>query len=88
MSIIVWILIGSGLGLLTSKIVNNSGEGTVVDILLGIVGAILGGWLLGLFGNTGVTGVGMDSLYSAVAAALVAIGFLVAYHMFFRHRML
>jgi Transglycosylase associated protein len=31
-------------------------EGTVVDILLGIVGAVLGGWLFNLFGGTGVTG--------------------------------
>jgi uncharacterized membrane protein YeaQ/YmgE (transglycosylase-associated protein family) len=43
MSMIVWILLG--LGLIASKIVSTTGEGTVVDILLGIVGAVVGGWL-------------------------------------------
>ena len=46
MSMIVWILLGLGLGLIASKIVSTTGEGTVVDILLGIVGAVVGGWLL------------------------------------------
>jgi uncharacterized membrane protein YeaQ/YmgE (transglycosylase-associated protein family) len=44
MSMIVWIV----LGLILSKIVSTTGEGTVVDILLGIVGAVLGGWLFNL----------------------------------------
>ena len=41
---IVWILLGFMLGLAASKIVSTTGEGTVVDILLGIVGALTGGW--------------------------------------------
>ena len=40
MSMIVWILLGLGLGLLASKLVSTTGEGTVVDILLGIVGGV------------------------------------------------
>ena len=56
MSMIVWILLGLVLGLIASKIVSTTGEGTVVDILLGIVGAIVGGWLFDLFGGSGLTG--------------------------------
>jgi uncharacterized membrane protein YeaQ/YmgE (transglycosylase-associated protein family) len=88
MSMIVWILLGLVLGLILSKIVSTTGEGTVVDILLGIVGAVLGGWLFNLFGGTGVTGFNIDSVYSAGIAATGAIIFLALYHAFFRRRML
>ena len=66
MSMIVWILLGVGLGLIASKIVSTTGEGTVVDILLGIVGAVVGGWLFNLFGGNAMTGFDIDSIYSAV----------------------
>ena len=56
MSILAWLVLGLIAGFVASKIVNNSGEGTVVDILLGIVGAIVGGWLFNLVGASGVTG--------------------------------
>jgi uncharacterized membrane protein YeaQ/YmgE (transglycosylase-associated protein family) len=88
MSTIVWILLGLVLGLILSKIVSTTGEGTVVDILLGIVGAVLGGWLFNLFGGTGVTGFNIDSVYSAGIAAIGAIILLALYHAFFRRRML
>jgi uncharacterized membrane protein YeaQ/YmgE (transglycosylase-associated protein family) len=88
MSMIVWVLLGLGLGLTESKIVSTTGEGTVVDILLGIVGAVVGGWLFNLFGGTGVAGFDIDSLYSAAAAVIGAIVLLALYHAFFRRRML
>jgi uncharacterized membrane protein YeaQ/YmgE (transglycosylase-associated protein family) len=88
MSMIVWILLGLGVGLIASKIVSTTGEGTVVDILLGVVGAAIGGWLFNLFGGTGVTGFNLDSVYSAGIAAIGAIILLALYHAFFRRRML
>lgn len=88
MSMIVWILLALGLGLMASKTVSTTGEGTVVDILLGIVGAVVGGWLFNLFGGTGVAGFDIDSLYSAAAAVIGAIVLLALYHAFFRRRML
>jgi uncharacterized membrane protein YeaQ/YmgE (transglycosylase-associated protein family) len=88
MSVIMWILLGLGLGLIASKTVSTTGEGTVVDILLGIVGAVVGGWLFNLFGGTGVTGFGIDSIYSAGVAVISAIVLLALYHAFFRRRML
>jgi uncharacterized membrane protein YeaQ/YmgE (transglycosylase-associated protein family) len=87
MAMIVWILLGLGLGLIASKTVSTTGEGTVVDILLGIVGAVIGGWLFDLFGGTGVTGFDIGSVYSAAAAVIGAIIFLTLYHVFFRRRM-
>ena len=43
MSIFAWIILGLVAGFIGSKIVNKRGEGLVLDILLGIVGAVLGG---------------------------------------------
>ena len=85
---IVWMLLGLALGLIASRVVSTTGEGTVVDILLGIVGAVIGGWLSNLFGGTGVSGFNIDSVYSAGVAAIGAIILLAFYHAFFRHRML
>jgi uncharacterized membrane protein YeaQ/YmgE (transglycosylase-associated protein family) len=84
MPMIVWILLGLGVGLIASKIVSTTGEGTVVDILLGVVV----GWLFSLFGGTGMTGFDISSIYSAGAAVIGAVVLLVLYHAFFRHRML
>jgi uncharacterized membrane protein YeaQ/YmgE (transglycosylase-associated protein family) len=49
-SIIAWIVLGLIAGFVASKIVNNSGQGVVLDIALGIVGAVIGGWLFTLLG--------------------------------------
>ena len=88
MSIIVWILLGLVLGLIASKIVSTTGEGTVVDILLGIVGAVIGGELFTLVGGNGLTGFNVHSVYCAGIAAIGAIIALALYHAFFRRRML
>jgi uncharacterized membrane protein YeaQ/YmgE (transglycosylase-associated protein family) len=88
MSMMVWILLGLMLGLIASKIVSTTGEGTVVDMLLGIVGAVIGGWLFTQFGGSGLTGFNLDTLYSAGIAAIGAIVALALYHAFFRSRML
>jgi uncharacterized membrane protein YeaQ/YmgE (transglycosylase-associated protein family) len=49
----VWILLGLVLGLTASKVVSTTGEGTVVDILLGMVGAVSGGWFFHVLGGGG-----------------------------------
>ena len=88
MSLIVWILLGFVVGLAASKTVSTTGEGTVVDILLGIVGAVIGGWIFDLLGGNGVDGFNLDSVYSAGVATVGAIVVVVLYHVFLRHRML
>lgn len=77
MGIIVWIILGLVAGFIGSKIVNKSGEGFLLDIILGIVGAVVGGWLFSFFGGHGVTGL---NIYSLVVAVLGAIVVLVVYH--------
>ena len=77
MSIFAWIILGLIAGFLGSKIVNKRGEGLVLDLVLGIVGAIAGGWLFNTFGASGVTGLNLYSLMVAVVGAVVV---LVVYH--------
>ena len=56
MSIFAWIFLGLIAGFIGSKIVNKRGEGLVLDLVLGIVGAIAGGWLLILSARVGLRG--------------------------------
>jgi uncharacterized membrane protein YeaQ/YmgE (transglycosylase-associated protein family) len=80
MSIIGWILLGLIAGFIASKIVNKSGEGFFLDIVLGIIGAIVGGFIFSAFGASGVTGF---NLYSMIVAIIGAIIVLVIYHAVF-----
>jgi uncharacterized membrane protein YeaQ/YmgE (transglycosylase-associated protein family) len=77
MSIVAWIVLGLIAGFIGSKLVNKTGEGFFLDIALGIVGAIVGGWLFTLFGMHGVTGL---NIYSLIVAVVGAVVFLVVYH--------
>jgi uncharacterized membrane protein YeaQ/YmgE (transglycosylase-associated protein family) len=77
MSVIGWIVLGLIAGFIASKIVNNAGEGFVLDVVLGIVGAIVGGFIFVHLGAAGVTGF---NLYSMLVAVVGAIVVLVLYH--------
>ena len=77
MSLFAWILLGLLAGFIASHLVNHRGEGMVLDILLGVVGAVVGGWVFHLLGLTGVTTL---SLYSIAVATAGAVLFLVLYH--------
>ena len=81
MGVISWIILGLIAGFIGSKIVNKTGEGLFLDIVLGIVGAVLGGWLFNTFGAGGVTGLNLYSLFVAVVGAVVV---LLLYHAFRR----
>lgn len=77
MSIIGWLILGLIAGFIGSKLVNKSGQGLVLDIVLGVVGAMVGGFLFTLVGADPVTGL---NIYSLVVAVIGAIVVLVAYH--------
>ena len=83
MSIIGWIILGLIAGFVGSKIVNKTGEGFFLDIVLGIVGAIVGGVIFTAVGATGVTGFNLYSMFVAVVGAIVV---LVLYHAIFGRR--
>lgn len=73
MSILAWIVLGLIAGFISSKIVNRSGEGFVLDIVLGVVGAVVGGWLMAAFGGEGVNGFNLYSIFVAVLGAVVVL---------------
>ena len=77
MSLFGWILLGLVAGFIASHIVNRRGEGLLLDILLGIVGAIVGGWLFHVLGHIGVNGLNLHSVLVATCGAVV---FLIVYH--------
>jgi uncharacterized membrane protein YeaQ/YmgE (transglycosylase-associated protein family) len=81
MSLLAWIVLGLVAGFIASKVVNKSGQGFILDIVLGIVGAVIGGWLFTAFGMAGVTGFNLYSLLVAIAGAAL---FLVVYHALMR----
>ena len=77
MSILAWIVLGLIAGFVGSKIVNKSGEGFILDIILGIVGAVVGGYIFRFFGASGVTGF---NIYSLIVAVIGSVVLLVIYH--------
>lgn len=81
MSFAAWILLGGLIGLIGSKIINKTGHGLVRDVLLGIFGAVFGGFLANLLGDS--QSVGLDR-YSLLVASVGAFVFLVTYHGMFR----
>lgn len=78
MSFLGWILLGLLAGFIASKIIDNDGENLIFDLILGSVGAVVGGLLFSLFGAAGVTGL---NLYSQIVAVIGAIIALALYHM-------
>jgi len=83
MSIIAWIVLGLIAGFIASKLVNRQGEGIMLDVVLGIAGAFVGGFLFSLFGAAGVTGF---NLYSVFVALVGSVAVLVVYHMLIQKR--
>jgi uncharacterized membrane protein YeaQ/YmgE (transglycosylase-associated protein family) len=85
--LLVMIIIGLLAGFTASKIVNSRGMGFFLDIVLGIVGAFVGGWIFNYFGWGRVTGLNLMSILIAVVGGVIL---LVLYHAIFhnsrRHR--
>jgi uncharacterized membrane protein YeaQ/YmgE (transglycosylase-associated protein family) len=83
MSILAWIILGLVAGFIASKLVNRTGSGLVMDLLLGVVGAFVGGFLFTRFGAAGVTGL---NIYSILVATIGAVVVLFIYHALTRGR--
>jgi uncharacterized membrane protein YeaQ/YmgE (transglycosylase-associated protein family) len=85
MGILAWIVLGLIAGFIASKIVNHTGSGILMDIVLGVVGALAGGFVFSLFGAVGVTGFNIYSMLVAVVGAVVVLWL---YHMLIGRRAL
>ncbi|MDK2905020.1 MAG: hypothetical protein PWP16_1271 [Eubacteriaceae bacterium] len=75
MGIFTWIILGAISGWLASIITsNNKKMGLVKNVLIGILGAIIGGWIFSYFGQAGVTGLNLWSIFvSFVGAAILLV---------------
>lgn len=74
MGILLWIIFGAFAGWVASVIMKtDANQGAGMDILMGIVGAIVGGYLMEMFGQAGITGFNLYSLVVAVIGAIVVI---------------
>lgn len=74
MSILAWIVVGVIAGFLAKTVVPGEGPGGVLgDLIVGVVGALLGGWLFNAFGNPGVTGLNAWSIIVAFVGSVVLL---------------
>jgi uncharacterized membrane protein YeaQ/YmgE (transglycosylase-associated protein family) len=74
MGVISWIILGLIAGFIASKIVNRTGSGLILDLVLGMVGAAVGGFIFsGLFGMSGVTGLNIWSIIVSVIGAAIVL---------------
>jgi uncharacterized membrane protein YeaQ/YmgE (transglycosylase-associated protein family) len=83
MSIVGWIFLGLISGFIANKIVNNTGAGVLGDVLLGMVGALIGGFAFTIMGARGITGF---NVWSAFVSVLGAVIVLVLYRALIGHR--
>ena len=74
MSIIGWLILGGIAGFIASMIIDRSGKGLMLDIILGVVGAVIGGFVFSLLGAAPVTGFNLYSMFVAVVGAVIVLG--------------
>jgi uncharacterized membrane protein YeaQ/YmgE (transglycosylase-associated protein family) len=73
MGILSWIIVGLIAGWLAGVVMKGGGYGLVGDLVLGIVGAIVGGWLGSTFLGLGVSGVNIESILVAAVGAIIVV---------------
>ena len=73
MSLLGWIFFGLITGFVASRLVNRRGEGCILNVALGIVGACVGGAIFNSIGGHGVTGFNLYSMFVAVIGAIVTL---------------
>lgn len=75
MDILLWIVVGALAGWVASIIMNTDREqGAFMNIVLGVIGAAVGGFVMNLFGASGVTGFNVYSVLVAILGAVIVIG--------------
>lgn len=74
MNLLLWVLFGAIAGWIASLVMkSDASQGTIADIIVGIIGAVVGGFIMEFFGQPGVTGFNLYSLIVAVIGACIAI---------------
>lgn len=73
MGILSWIIVGGLAGWIASKVMKGGSMGLLGNIIVGIIGAFVGGFIVNLIGGKGVTGINIWSILVAVLGAIVFI---------------
>ena len=73
MSVLGWIIFGLITGFIASRVVNRRGEGCILNVVLGVLGACVGGFIFSAIGGYGVTGFNLYSMFVAVVGAVVVL---------------
>jgi uncharacterized membrane protein YeaQ/YmgE (transglycosylase-associated protein family) len=73
MHLIYWLLLGLVAGYIGSKIVNKSGEGILMDTLIGVCGSVLGGWLATTFLHLGPGGLIYNLLIAVIGSVILLL---------------
>ncbi|HCB02429.1 MAG TPA: GlsB/YeaQ/YmgE family stress response membrane protein [Anaerolineae bacterium] len=74
MNILVWIIFGALAGWIASIVMGKNRQmGALANIVVGIIGAFIGGWIMNQFGAAGVTGFNLNSLLVAILGAIVLL---------------
>ncbi len=74
MGFILWIIFGALVGWIASLIMNTDAEqGSLLNIVVGVIGAVIGGWIMTSFGQAGTTGFNLYSFLVALLGAIVLI---------------
>ncbi|MDA3839643.1 MAG: GlsB/YeaQ/YmgE family stress response membrane protein [Patescibacteria group bacterium] len=77
MGILIWIILGAIVGWVAS-IIMGTNEGLLLNIVIGVVGAVVGGWVMGFFGYSGVSGFNLYSFLVALLGAVILIAIVIA----------
>jgi uncharacterized membrane protein YeaQ/YmgE (transglycosylase-associated protein family) len=78
MNFIAWLIVGGLAGWIGGKIMNTGGQGLISNIITGIIGAMIGGFVMNFFGARGVTGLNIPSILVAVIGSVILIWLLKA----------
>ena len=73
MSFLGWVFFGLITGFIASKIVHQEGQGCLLNIALGVIGAFVGGFMFTQIGGQGITGFNIYSMFVAIIGAIVVL---------------
>ena len=74
MELLLWLVFGGIVGWIASMVMGTDAQqGIIMNIVVGIVGAMLGGWLMSLFGQPGTSGFNLYSLFVALIGSVVLL---------------
>ena len=73
MGVIAWLVLGALSGWLANKLMKNSSSGLIDNIIIGIIGAFIGGFVFNFLGAQTITGLNLHSIFVSVVGACILL---------------